>query len=149
MVKIEALTPPQYKLPKTENPTFQLHIQTPLSIYERDQLAKDLRFTLVLKSLMERLRNLSYLYARANWYDDDTLALYTAQLGEDMLLIDQDLKSIKVYREGDKEPLLGYIGTVTYQSESVLTLLPILELSELVHLGKMAEMGFGRVKWVF
>jgi hypothetical protein len=123
-----------------------MSIVTPLSIFERDALAEELRFGLIIKQLLERARNLSYLYCRAEWTDDDTLLAFAARAEHQVELFDQRLERLVINREGDKEPVEGWRGTVRFRGDYAAWL-PLLQLAEWLNIGKLADMGFGRVRF--
>jgi hypothetical protein len=147
---IHAIERHTLKLPQfdtnDDQPLLTMSLITPLSIFERDALAAELRFGLIIKHALERLRNLAYLYCRADWVDDDTLLAFVARADSQVQLHDQHINAYKIFREADKEPVDGWQGTVRYRGDWQ-TWLPVLQLAEWVNLGKLADMGFGRVNF--
>ena len=128
-----------------DNTKLVMSILTPLSIYEREQLPEEMRFGLVIKHLLERLRNLAYLYGRAQWVDDDTLLAYSSRAEHEVEVQKQILHTVKIPREADKNPIVGYLGKVTYTGKWQVWL-PLLSLAEHINLGKMTDMGCGQIQ---
>jgi CRISPR-associated endoribonuclease Cas6 len=148
VIQVTEVLAPVLKSPSDENSVLTMQILTPLSMYEKEKLPEELRFGLIVKQLLERLRNLAYLYSNADWVDDDTLLAYAARAEHEVDIKQQILNIVKIYREGDKDPVVGYLGKVTY-SGKWQTWLPLLSLAEQIHLGKLTDMGFGHIKLNF
>ncbi|MBL7815768.1 MAG: CRISPR system precrRNA processing endoribonuclease RAMP protein Cas6 [Saprospiraceae bacterium] len=122
----------------------EMTILTPLSIYEREKLPEELRFGLIIKHLLERLRNLAYLYGQAQWADDDMILAYSARAEHEVQVQKQVLREVNIPREADKNPIVGYLGKVTYTGRWQ-TWLSLLLLAEQINLGRMTDMGCGHI----
>jgi CRISPR-associated endoribonuclease Cas6 len=141
----ERLSKDDFHIPD-DNTQLIMSIVSPLSIYEKNKVPEALRFGLIVKQLIERLRNLAYLYCGTQWVDDTVLSAYEDRAEYEVKIHQQIVQSVKIYREGDKDPVIGYIGKVSYKG-NWQSWYPLLKQAESLNLGKLTDMGYGQVKF--
>jgi hypothetical protein len=118
---------------------------TPIKIFEKNNLAEKLHFGLLIKHLIERARNLSYLYCGAQWVDEDELTQFVIRAEHQVKWLNQNLSDTETPRQGGK-PVIGWVGSVRFKGDWA-EYEPLLQLAEWLNIGKLADMGFGRVQF--
>ncbi len=126
-----------------------LHFHTPTRLKYQGRYVEDTpAFHVVFRTLLRRISSFSYFYAGQKWDIDYRGWIERAQEVEvaDAEVSWQDWERYST-RQRRRMNLGGIVGTVTYSGD-LAPFLPVIQLGELIHVGKGTTFGNGRYEVV-
>jgi hypothetical protein len=126
----------------------KLTFLTPTRLLQRDAPADELRFYLVIQAILRRLSMLTELLdPTVSWYPD--FSLYGA-LSDRILIYQDESRWSERHRysgsQRQEHSIGGFEGFVVYTGPDLHVFMPLLYLACMVHIGKGAVFGNGRVE---
>lgn len=142
---IEKIEPYPLKLDENwEGKEITLNFQTPLRIKYGGRYIAVLEFQYLIKSLIRRIKMLSYFWCDIEEFPDFTSLI---EESEKVKIKKCELKWVDFERystrQNQKMKLGGIIGKIEYSGE-IKKFFPLLKLGQYIHIGKNTTFGFGK-----
>ncbi|MBU1487356.1 CRISPR system precrRNA processing endoribonuclease RAMP protein Cas6 [bacterium] len=125
-----------------------LSFLTPTRIKHQERLTKDIRFHILIRTLLRRAFLLSYFHCDKNWKPDFSTLIPASEKviieKEDLIWYDWQRYSA---RQDTRMKLGGFVGEVTYTGEQLKDFSPYILLGKYIHVGKGATFGLGKYEY--
>lgn len=126
-----------------------LECVTPVRIFEKKKMLRQLPFRAFVRSLLSRFTSLQYFHCGTHVELDFRGILAEA---EKVQTIDEQLHYRHMQRRSNRQdrkvPLDGLMGQVSWEGPALSLFWPLLQLGQLLHLGKGTVMGLGQYRIV-
>ena len=129
-----------------KNNTLIIEYLTPTLIKDKNLMVNTIPFNLLIRKIMERSRDLAYLYNEKPYYDDNTIRPIYESLTS--IQIEEQHLYFRNFQRGErKSTLYGWTGKIIYKG-NFSDWMGILQQGELLHVGNYTTFGLGQYQIV-
>ncbi len=144
VVQLEPIVISHEDFPQLPKNQITLHLETFMHLKTAGQVAEQLQFPILIRSLQRRLSNLEQIYGAGSSVGANFAEL--PQLARELHILEQNTEFVSQRRSGHgRQPVImnGLIGSVTYKGD-LEPFAQVLRYGELIGVGKWAHFGAGR-----
>lgn len=142
VLQASQLVQPEYA-PKV----IELECLTPMRIFEKKKMLQQLTFRSFARSLLSRFTSLQYFHCGTQVELDFKGILAEAeQVNITQHKLHSECLNRQSNRQNRKIPLDGLLGTITWQGSALSLFWPLVQIGQILHIGKGTAMGLGQYR---